>query len=136
MDGEARYAILDRKTGDIIDCDIFLEARTLASWEKVQTEALAAFIECGGSASTSVIAYMVRNREPGNLLVDTYSTIASKTGASVSSVRRVMSAMNAKGLLRKLRNGVYIINGDVIRYGSRSAGAAIAAVWAGAGKHG
>lgn len=135
-ENDSRYIILDQETGKTIECDVFLSTRSRLEWERVCTDVLAAFIECGGHSSTEIISYIIRNRCADNRLVDTYDSISENTKTSKSSVKRVMGRMMAKGLLKKIRNGVYMVDGSVIRYGSKSAGAAIAAIWEGeSGKH-
>jgi AraC-like DNA-binding protein len=125
----SEWVMLNKETGQEIECDVFLKTRSHHHWERTCVNTLAAFIECGGSASSDIIAYILRNKDSTNRLIGSYDKVAAETGAGKSSVMRVFKAMMKKNLMRKEQNGVYIIHGDVARYGSKARGAAIAAIW-------
>lgn len=69
----------------------------------------------------NVLAYILQNVHPqDNTFLLTYDRIAKKTGVSKDTVVRIMGRLGEKDFIRKLQNGVYIVNPYVMMWGPES----------------
>jgi len=66
----------------------------------------------------NVLAYILQNVHPSdNTFSLTYKEIADKTGVSQDTVVRIMRRLSQKKFIRKLHNGVYVINPYILIWG-------------------
>ena len=57
--------------------------------------------------SLAVIAYLYRSRDDGGYIFTTYKKIREATNVSVPIIARVMTELQADGVLKKIQNGVW-----------------------------
>jgi len=126
MEWEAR----NKLTGEIIELDL-LATRDGGSFEKVFVKELATFIGCSGNSHNKVLSYLLNNKNSKNQVIGTQRGIAEKIDVSVSTVIKVFKALADFNYIKLKQSGVYIINPDVIHYGSTGNKVAILKVWTG-----
>ena len=69
----------------------------------------------------NVLAYILQNvHQSDNTVIFTYDKIAKKTGVSKDTVARIIGRLGEKDCIRKVHNGVYMINPCVMVWGTES----------------
>lgn len=74
-----------------------------------------------GNQKTKLAFWILDNLDKENQLIMTYRQIAKKTGISIPTVSKTMSALISCDFLQKINSGAYRVNPDVIFKGSNSA---------------
>jgi len=123
------YAVIDRITGEEIPIKLFIERVTKDKWEKAYAKTLAEYIGVAGDEAGKVLAYLIINRDSKNIIHGTYVELASEIGVSTRFLTTLFSKLRDKGLLKRVRNGSYFLNPDVICYGSKVHGAMLLRIW-------
>ncbi len=73
-----------------------------------------------GNQKVKLAFWIIENLNRENQLIMTYRQIAEKSGISLDTVRRTMTALIESNFLKKINNGAYQINPDVIFKGTRN----------------
>lgn len=69
----------------------------------------------------NVLAYILQNIHPtDNTFILTYEKIADKTNVSTDTVVRIMRRLGEMDFIRKLQNGVYMVNPYILMWGPES----------------
>ena len=69
----------------------------------------------------NVLAYILQSIRPGdNAFMLTYQKIAEDTGVSKDTVRRIMQRLGEMDFIRKIQNGVYVVNPYILVWGPDS----------------
>jgi len=123
------YMVVDRVTGEEIDIRIFVEQVGKDKWEKAFAKTLSEYIGAGGNSVCSVLAYIIRNHNPQNLVLATYSEIAEECKCSPTTVGKFFKALYAKKLMHEVRGGCYFLSPNVMSYGKKSHGAMLLRLW-------
>ena len=74
-----------------------------------------------GNKQTQLCFWIIDHVTKENQLIGTYRSIAAESGISVGTVRVTMAALLDANFMRRVQNGVYIINPDIVFRGSRNA---------------
>lgn len=75
-------------------------------------------VETSELKQLNVLAYILQNIHPGdNTFILTYEKIADKTGVSKDTVVRIMRRLGEMDFIRKLQNGVYMVNPYIMMWG-------------------
>ena len=125
----ATYMVVDRISGEEIDIKIFIEQVGKDKWEKAFAKTVAEYIGAGGNAACRVLAYIIRNHNPQNLVLATYGEIAKDCECSQTTVGKVFKALYAKKLMHEIRGGCYFLSPNVMSYGKKSHGAMLLRLW-------
>lgn len=89
-------------------------------WQQVHVHRLVKFLRDNSDApSAHILAYLLENKNADNLVIATVREMAEDIGVNPLTVQRVMKKMFTNDDVRKVRNGVYQINPDIISYGQR-----------------
>ena len=60
----------------------------------------------------SILAYLYRSRDAAGYILATYKKIKAATGASEPIIARVMTQLQADGIIKKVQNGVWMFVSD------------------------
>jgi polyhydroxyalkanoate synthesis regulator protein len=126
---DKRYILIDTKTGEEVDIQVFFEEVKKSGWEITYAKMLADYIGCTGSSSAAVLAHIIASRRDGNLIMETQDEIIQATGKGEQTVKKVFKVLLQKGLLKKIRNGKYMLSPKIIRNGDTWKGAAMLKIW-------
>ena len=74
-----------------------------------------------GNQKTRLCFWIIDHVDKENRLIGTYRTIASQSGMSLDTVRITMKLLMDADFMRKARNGVYVINPNLVFKGTRNA---------------
>lgn len=125
------HRVLNLKTGDVVDSSTFVQKFLelqkedhKKGFQLVYPEVLARYLKCADSAPVDVLMYLLDNKNHKNVVAVTYSMIIEDTGVSNSTVAKVMTSLQKQGLMKKLRNGVYMLDPNIMIRGGNSRWAA------------
>jgi len=114
--------VIDKRTGEELDVAIFVNTVKQTGWEKAYADVLAGYIDCGGSKSATVLAWIIKNRTSGNLVLGTQVEISEKSKVSLSVVKAVIKKLLEKGFMKRENIGRYMITPRMIRNGDNVKG--------------
>jgi DNA-binding IclR family transcriptional regulator len=97
--------------------------------ETVNIDALSEYIQCGEGKSVNILAYFIKEKDNNNLIQGTQREIAARANVSLSVVSRTMKALEAKGMLKKVRSGCYMLSPEIMRYGETIRGSIMFRLW-------
>lgn len=110
---------INARTGEIEDfCVTSVEERDF-NFTKVWMKNFLTTLELVGNAKTKVAYWIVDNINRENMLPYTYRQIAEATGVSLDTISKTMSILIDANFLKKLNQGCYIINPDIVFKGTR-----------------
>ena len=109
--------------------EIKVAASDAKGWQKTYAKSLAVMVDCGGGVA-KVIAYILKNKNVDNMIIGTYQQIADKSGVSKRTVATAFKELSSKGFLRVKSPSCYMLDPNVMRYGSAGKGVALVTVWA------
>jgi len=119
-----KYSLIDNETGEISELDVIIDPKKM-KWQKVYAKALADMLEITGDEKTSVIAYLIRNKDYENRVIATMRVISEGTGVSVKTVNRTMQILQKSNYLHKVQNGVWRFSPHIMVTGVGTLGAAV-----------
>ncbi|KKB33698.1 hypothetical protein QY97_03083 [Bacillus thermotolerans] len=73
-----------------------------------------------GNQKIRVAMFIMNNVNSDNEFIMTYRIIAEKTGISLQTVSETMKALQESDFIKKIRNGYYRINPDVMFKGGKN----------------
>lgn len=125
----ATYEVRDKVTGEILDVAFFVEKVRQSGWQKAYAKTLAEYIKCGDGQAVNFLAYMLEKKDPKNQILGTQRELSQKCGVSLSIVSKTIKSLERKGLIKKIRNGCYMLSPDVMRNGSDKVGTIMFRMW-------
>jgi len=123
------YAVIDKITGDEIDIKIFVERVTKDKWQKSYAQTMADYIGVGGNDACKLLAYIITEKDSKNTVHGTYEEIALGAGISRRYTASLMKRLIDRGFIKRVRNGCYFLDPDVICYGKKLHGAMLMRIW-------
>ena len=94
-----------------------------------QKEIMAIFIECGGNQVSTFLAYLIRTCNKDNEISGTQEVLAEKAKVSISTVKKTMSILQSKNMIKKIHAGLYMLTPAMLRNGDSSRGAMLLRFW-------
>lgn len=67
-----------------------------------------------GNNKTKLLFFLIRKADGENKVCMTYRQMAKESGISLDAVRMAMDKLFANGFIRKINNGNYIINPNIV----------------------
>ena len=122
------YQIINKSTGVVMDMDVIVKKCDANGWQKTYAKSLSELIDCGGGVA-KVIAYIIKNKNVDNMVIGTYQQIADKSGVSKRTVATAFKELTEKGFLKLKSPSCYMLDPNVMRYGSTGKGVALVTVW-------
>lgn len=119
---DARYSVIDHLTGERLSWSeyeqrILKDAEDEGYFEMTDKETLMRFIECTESPGGKVLNALLKKKWKNGKIEITQQELIAITGASKNTVNSVMKRLQDRGLLRKLKQGSYVLNPGVSVYG-------------------
>lgn len=124
------YQIVNKTTGAIVDLDVIVKRCDINGWEKTYAKSLAEMINCRGGSVSRVIAHIIKHKNSDNMIIGTYQQIADKAGVSKRTVATAFKELIKSGFIKLKSPSCYMLNPQVMRYGSKGKGVALITVWA------
>ncbi len=90
-------------------------------WQQVHVRRLVKFLrENSDAPSAHILAYLLENKNGDNVITVPVRTIAEECHVNPLTVQRLFKKMYANKDLRKIRNGQYQLNPDIISFGKNT----------------
>lgn len=125
----ATYMVIDRVTGEEVNTSIFIERVKTGGWQKAYAKTLADYIQCGDGQAVNFLAYVLKNKDSKNYIYGTQRELAEKCSISLAIVNKTIKSLEKKKLLKKVRNGCYMLSPEIIRNGNDKIGTILFRVW-------
>jgi len=107
--------ITDAKTGEIKTINVMEIRQTDFNWNKVWLGHLLDALDVIGNKKIAVMNYLLEIRDiKTNQVFVTQRMVCSKLGTSLQTVSSTFKALQSAKVLKKERNGVYILNPEII----------------------
>lgn len=126
---EDTYTMINDRTGEAVPVDMFIERIPKEYWERAYAKVLAEYIGVAGTATNNVLAWLISNKDANNRIVGTFSLIAEECDTTVPTVSTLFQKLYKKELLKKVRNGVYMLSPSLLRHGNQNKGAIMFKQW-------
>lgn len=118
--GRRRRELVDRNTGEVLEVEqtTRLVYGSKSFW-KCYLKELVAVLRSLNSKQFNVFTYIIEHARPSdNLFIGTYDKIMKDTGCCRQTVAVSMKKLQENGFIKKVQNGVWIINPDVLMKGN------------------
>jgi len=126
---EDTYTMVNDRTGEIMPVDMFIEKIPKAYWERSYAKLLAEYIGVAGTATNTVLAWLIKNKDSNNRIIGTFAFIAKECDTTVPTVSTLFQKLYKKNLLKKVHNGVYMLSPSLLRHGNQNKGAILFKRW-------
>ncbi len=119
----SEYKITDKETGKEITPEEFLteyfldRAPDKKGFEITYPHQLRKFFNVAGTPRTSVLLFLLEKKSIQNTISETNKSISESLNISKTTVSFVMKKLQDEGLLKKIRQGTYLLNPDISTYG-------------------
>lgn len=107
-------------TGEVEDFQVVRTEDRDFNFHKVWLQSIINSIDLIGNQKTKLAFWIIDNLNKENQLIMTYRQIAKKSGISLDTVRVTMKALMDSNFIRKINNGAYCVNPDVLFKGTRT----------------
>ena len=108
-------------TGEVEDFQVVRTEDRDFNFHKVWLQSIINSIDLIGNQKTKLAFWIIDNlNKKENQLIMTYRQIAKKSGISLDTVRVTMKALMDSNFIRKINNGAYCVNPDVLFKGTRT----------------
>ena len=111
---------INANTGEVEDFQVVRMEDRDFDFHKVWIHAIVNSLDLIGNKKTKLAFWIVEHLNHDNQLIMTYRQIAEKSGISLETVRSTMNALIESNFLRRINQGAYCVNPDVIFKGKRS----------------
>lgn len=113
------HQFIDAETGELKTMQVSdIEERDF-NFHKVWMRNFISTLDLVGNQKTKLAFWIIDNLNKDNQLICTYRQIADKTGISLDTVRITMKVLLDADFLRKVNNGCYVVNPDIVFKGER-----------------
>ena len=129
MSNEDTYTMVNDRTGEVVPVDMFIEKVAKGYWEKAYAKTLAEYIGVAGTATNTVLAWLLKNKDSNNRIVGTIAIIAKECGTTNPTVSNLFQKLYKKCLLKKIHNGVYMLSPAMLRNGNQTKGVILFKQW-------
>lgn len=107
-------------TGEVEDFQVVRTEDRDFNFHKIWLQSIINSIDLIGNQKTKLAFWIIDNLNRENQLIMTYRQIADKSGISLDTVRVTMKALIDSNFIRKINNGAYCVNPDVLFKGTRN----------------
>lgn len=111
---------INARTGEIEEMQVTSIEDRDYNFSKVWMRNFIATLDIVGNQKTKLCFWIIEHVNKQNVLIGTMRSISKESGISLETVRKTMSILLDADFLRRVQNGVYIINPDIVFKGSRS----------------
>lgn len=108
------------QTGEVEDFQVTNVEERDFNFHKVWMKNFINTLEIVGNQKSKLCFWIIDNLNKENQICMTYRQIAEKTGISLDTVRVTMKLLLEADFLRRINQGCYVVNPDVVFKGSRT----------------
>lgn len=129
IDLETDFILVRKSTGEVMNISMLVQDARKSGWEKAYAELLSVYIECGGTQVTKFLAYLITEHNGKNEILGTQEVLAVRAKVSISTVKKTMSILQSKDMIKKIHAGVYMLSPMMLRNGDSARGAMLLRLW-------
>lgn len=111
---------INARTGELEEMQVTSIEDRDYNFSKVWMRNFIATLDIVGNQKTKLCFWIIEHVNKQNVLIGTMRSISKESGISLETVRKTMSILLDADFLRRVQNGVYIINPDIVFKGTRS----------------
>lgn len=126
---------LNITTGEVEDFQVTSIEERDYNFHKVWMKNFINTLEIVGNQKSKLCFWLIDNLNKENQICMTYRQIAEKTNISLDTVRVTMKLLLEADFLRRINQGCYVVNPDIIFKGSRSGRLNVLNTYSDATKH-
>ncbi len=116
--GKAEY--INKETGEVETFNVISEYDQDFNFQKIWLTHLLDSLDILGGAKVKVLKYLLDKKNGDNQIIGTQRAIAKDVGVSLPIVNQTIGALVNVDALKKVSNGVLMLNPDFIFKGSKS----------------
>lgn len=110
--GRERY--INEATGEVQEFDVIEQTDKDFNFDKLWLGHILNSLDIIGNKKIKVLNWLLENKNSQNQILGTQREIAEKTNVSTPVVTETMGMLIQTNLLKKVRNGLYMLNPDVL----------------------
>lgn len=110
--GRERY--INEATGEVQEFDVIEQTDKDFNFDKLWLGHILNSLDIIGNKKIKVLNWLLENKNSQNQILGTQREIAEKTKVSTPVVTETMGMLIDTNLLKKVRNGLYMLNPDVL----------------------
>lgn len=116
--GRERY--INEQTGEVQEFDVIEQTDKDFNFDKLWLGHILNSLDIIGNKKIKVLNWLLSNKNAQNQILGTQREIAEKTDVSGPIVNETMGMLIQSNLLKKVRNGLYMLNPDVLFKGGNN----------------
>lgn len=116
--GKVQY--MNVTTNEVEDFQVVNKEVRDFNFHKIWLEHVLTTFDIIGNQKTKIALYIIDNLNSDNQFIGTVKNIAEKMNCSPETVRQTLNALLENDFLRKIQNGVYMVNPNMIFKGSHN----------------
>jgi hypothetical protein len=116
--GEEEF--INAQTGEVHTMQVTTIEDRDANFHKIWLGHMLESLDMIGNQKIRVAMFILNNINKDNEFIMTYRVIADKTGISLQTITETMKALQDSNFIKKIRNGYYRLNPEVIFKGGKN----------------
>ncbi|HDR7214965.1 replication/maintenance protein RepL [Heyndrickxia sporothermodurans] len=117
--GTQKY--INQDTGEIVEMNVTEIEERDANFHKIWLGHVMESLDIIGNKKVKILQFIINNMNKENQFLYTYSMIEKETNISRATIAETMTSLQSADFLKKVKNGHYEINPDVIFKGGKNA---------------
>ena len=116
--GKQKY--INSETGEVIDCLVVEKnIENDYNFHKIWINDLMSILDLIGGKKLTILNYLLKNiNNNNNMIITTYRKISKELNISLQTVTDTMKILQESNFIKRVQNGVYMINPDIIVKGN------------------
>lgn len=112
-----RYRVIDIETGDEDNLANHFNPPPAKGWNQTYPQQVAKILQLLGGSTADAMAYIITHKNTDNCIIGSAVHLAEKANVSKSTMERTLKMLQSADLLRKVQNGLYMVNPDLLSWG-------------------
>lgn len=112
-----RYQVTDIETGDTDNLSNHMAPPAGKGWNQTFPREISRILEMVGGAPAVFLGYLLTHKNTDNQVIGSATTLGGKAGVSKSTSERTMKTLQQEDLIRKVQNGIYMVNPTLLSWG-------------------
>ncbi|BCC56668.1 replication/maintenance protein RepL [Bacillus cereus] len=111
---------INQETGELNEMQVINIEERDANFHKIWLGHIIESLDLIGNKKIKILSFIMQNINSDNLFLMTYDEMAKELSISKPTIVETMKALQSSNFLKKVRNGQYAINPDVIFKGNKT----------------
>lgn len=111
---------VNERTGEVQEMQVISVEERDANFHKLWLGHIVEALDMLGSKKLKIVTYIMQNLNEENMFIMTYRKLERKLGVSRPTIAETFKTLQEANFLKRVQNGVYQVNPDVIFKGGKS----------------